>query len=121
MALVNLTRREFFTGGRTREVSNNHPRRTRCTRASEGRPDRRRPQTVVDRILPKGRQVPHTTDVRVSFGEPAMRKLPMILAVNYPYIGLSTTNYLPHVALVITQNLMLGPHSFACNVIRPLL
>ncbi|SIQ32054.1 hypothetical protein SAMN05880590_103111 [Rhizobium sp. RU35A] len=47
-------------------------------------------QAVIDRILPKWRQFPHATDVRVSFAEArddGAPELPMILAVNYPSLA----------------------------------
>ncbi len=44
---------------------------------------------VIERILPKWRQFPHATDVRVSFAEArddGAPEYPMILAINYPDI-----------------------------------
>lgn len=44
-------------------------------------------KAVTERILPKWRQFPHATDVRVSFAEArdeGAPELPMILAANYP-------------------------------------
>ncbi|GAA4167852.1 hypothetical protein GCM10023069_23820 [Shinella granuli] len=55
----------------------------------EGRTDAFR-KAVIERILPKWRQFPHATDVRVSFAEArdeGAPELPMILATNYPSLA----------------------------------
>ncbi|GLR54838.1 hypothetical protein GCM10007923_60570 [Shinella yambaruensis] len=55
----------------------------------EGRTDAFR-KAVIERILPKWRQFPHATDVRVSFAEArdeGAPELPMILAINYPSLA----------------------------------
>ncbi len=47
-------------------------------------------QAVIDRILPKWKQFPGATDVRVSFAEArdeGAPEFPMILAINYPDIA----------------------------------
>ncbi|MDW9615301.1 hypothetical protein GOC09_30530 [Sinorhizobium meliloti] len=44
-------------------------------------------KAVIDRILPKWKQFPHATDVRISFAESrdeGAPELSMILAINYP-------------------------------------
>lgn len=44
-------------------------------------------KAVIERILPKWRQFPHATDVRISFAEArdeGAPEYPMILAINYP-------------------------------------
>ncbi|XUY29315.1 hypothetical protein RMR21_020095 [Agrobacterium sp. rho-8.1] len=44
-------------------------------------------KAVIERILPKWKQFPQATDVRVSFAEArdeGAPELPMILAINYP-------------------------------------
>lgn len=44
-------------------------------------------KAVIERILPKWRQFPYATDVRISFAEgrdEGAPELPMILAINYP-------------------------------------
>ncbi len=46
-------------------------------------------KAVIERILPKWRQFPHATDVRISFAEfrdDGAPELPMILAINYPSV-----------------------------------
>lgn len=46
-------------------------------------------KAVIDNILPKWKQFPHATEVRVSFAvarDDGAPELPMILAVNYPSV-----------------------------------
>lgn len=57
-------------------------------KVKEGRAEAFR-KAVVERILPKWKQFPHATDVRVSFAEArdeGAPEYPMILAVNYPSV-----------------------------------
>lgn len=44
-------------------------------------------KAIIERVLPKWRQFPHATDVRVSFAEvrdEGAPEYPMILSINYP-------------------------------------
>jgi hypothetical protein len=55
-------------------------------KVKEGRTEEFR-KAVIEQILPKWKQFPQATDVRVSFAEArddGAPELPMILAVNYP-------------------------------------
>jgi len=55
-------------------------------KVKEGRTEAFR-KAVIERILPKWKEFPHATDVRVSFAESrdeGAPEYPMILAVNYP-------------------------------------